>query len=135
MFSLLSCFRKVCTTKSFFRRKACNAIAERVEFYRSQLGFPEKGSEEFKMMSEELQTHVEDFYRTSESDVKSWLARLNTDGGNEGLPFWLDLNKAISDPYDFVKLTLHGVLDEMEKIALKILKEAAARAGSEIRIE
>ncbi|XP_028404298.1 interferon-inducible GTPase 1-like [Dendronephthya gigantea] len=91
-------------------------IIRKTEFFRSQLGFPEKDSEQFQEMSPAHKEAIKKFYFEPDSDVESWLRSFNADCED----LLAHVNKA---PYKFVFCILQIILDEMEKIALKILKE------------
>jgi hypothetical protein len=130
------------------RKRDFQLIVTKVEHYRSQLGFPKQDSEEFGMLSDVLKEKVRKFYLTSEIDVEAWLNKFYTENDDkdsiwdgvviegddeesrreEETLSWLDVCAAIKAPYGFVYNSLHCVLDEMEKIAVEILNETAARS-------
>ena len=120
------------TTGSYSCRINYQHVATMVEFYRHQLGFLEKDSDEFQQMSKELQEEVQRFYLTDDSDVNLWLRRFDGAPGDNTLHECMDEDAItiIDSPYKFVYQSLHCVLDEMNKLALNILNEA--REGSDI---
>lgn len=134
-----SMITKPFTTTKYSRKKDFNLIVAKVEFYRSQLGFPKQDSEEFNTMDKVLQDKVRRFYVTDEMDQESWLKQFDNYSGDENANedtdydeeeeylFWLDVYEAIKSPYKFVSNSLHHVLDEMEEVALEILNAAAVR--------
>ncbi|XP_028404265.1 interferon-inducible GTPase 1-like [Dendronephthya gigantea] len=104
-------------------------IKKRVNFYRSQLGFPEIDSEEFQKLSEELQKRVErfDIERVGRSgrDLVKWMKSI--DHSNE---FNIRIHKPFiitKKPFRFVDLFLQQVLLEMESAAKAILRETAEK--------
>ena len=143
-----SIIMKPFSRKENSRKRDFQQIVKKVEYYRLTLGFPKQDSEEFKMMSDVMQSKVRKFYLTSEINVEAWLSKFNTESDNvytkcgdedtklgdedksseEESLSWLDVYEAIKAPYSFVFSSLHFVLDEMGKIAVEILRETAARS-------
>lgn len=132
------------------REKDFKLIAKKVKFYRRTLGFPEKRSEDFKSLSKALQDEVLQFHFTKEDLSKASGEKDTDDSGKKdddsdsechdediecseevSLP-WLDIKLAKDKPYKFVSTSLKSVLPAMEKTALKILKEVAARSELEL---
>ena len=146
--------------KPFSRRKKSWAndfqlIVTKVEYYRSQLGFPKQGSKEFEMLSPKLQTKVQKYYLTSKINVESWLSKFDdksdvdancsdeageyedkeSESCDEKIVSWLDVREAIKTPYKFVYRSLNGILDEMKVIAVNILNETAARSQPDVHVD
>ena len=130
------------TTKRYSRQKDFKLIVEKVEFYRSKLGFPEKATKYFKSLSEGLQDEMRRFYLTVEN-LSKWYNRYCgdeecRDEDNKckeeemSLP-WLDIKLAKSKRYEFVSISLRSVLTSMEKTAVKIFKESAANADINLK--
>ena len=117
MVALKSIDAKALTTKSYSDSIDFQIIKEQVEFYRSQLGLPEKDSKEFQGMSEELQVQMQRFYLTDGMDVNSWLKTFDSDGAHcNSAPKCLDEAEAIQASFMFVYDSLYQVLDEMARI-------------------
>jgi hypothetical protein len=127
MVAFKSLILKTFTTESYSCNVNYASISEKVAFYRSQLGFPEKDSKEFQEMSEELQRQVERFYLPVNTDVNSWLEEFDGDD-TDGNTSASDEGKAdvtmLDSPYSFVYLSLNCVLNTMNEVALNILNEA-----------
>ena len=128
MVAFKSVVTKVFTTKSYSSKVDTQIIVEKVAFYRSQLGFPEKDSQEFNKMASELKEQVIKFYLTDTKDIIPWLkdfciGTAYDDSSTERD----DSTKGIEQPYKFVSWALYCVLDAMYKIALKILTAVTER--------
>ena len=128
MVAIKSIITKAFTTESYSSSVDTQIILEKVEFYRSQLGFPKQGSKEFNEMTLEIQEQVKRFYLTDTMDIIFWLKKFVIDvayDSSSSKPS--DSAKSIEKPYKFVYCSLHCVLDAMYKIALNILGNATER--------
>ncbi|CAB4027714.1 interferon-inducible GTPase 5-like [Paramuricea clavata] len=100
-------------------------IRKKFEFYSIQLEFPDNGSEEFQMLTEELQKKVEKFYQKPNQNRVDWLKSFDRDN-----TFNMRMYKKMmitKKPLVFVYRFLNLILDEMEETALAIVDEAAKR--------
>lgn len=128
MVAFKSVITKVFTTKSYSSKVDTQIIVEKVAFYRSQLGFPEKDSQEFDKMPSELQKQVIKFYLTDTRGIISWLKDFCIDTAyDDSSTEWDDSTQGIEKPYKFVSWALHCVLDAMYTIALDILAAVTER--------
>ena len=89
----------------------------KIRFYRSQLGLPEKDSEEFFNMKPKFQTRMKQFYQ---SEDKSYLKRCFT-------IFMKPIKAGSKMALSVVIDSLHRVLDEMQQLSLDILDDAAVQ--------
>ncbi|CAB3991261.1 interferon-inducible GTPase 5-like [Paramuricea clavata] len=105
-------------------------ITSKIKFYRSQLEFPENNSEEFKMLTENLQKRVEKFYLKPDQPVLSWLKSF--DEGNAYDIKMYGPFMVTNKPFKFVHKFLNLVLDDMEETALEIFDEATTREQDDV---
>ena len=104
-------------------------IKNKVNFYCKQLEFPDPDSEEFKMLSDDLQRRVKRFHPRPDVDVCEWLKSFDPDN-----TFKLRKRGKLimtKKPLKFVYRFLNFILDEMQAAALAILCEAAVRGDGD----
>ena len=97
-------------------------IRNKVHFYKRQLGFPDEDSEEFDLLSEDLQKRVGKFQHQPCQDLLQWLKSFDPDNKYDIREFSGIF--VTNTPFTFVKSFLEEILDEMEQTALDILMEA-----------
>ncbi|XP_028404344.1 T-cell-specific guanine nucleotide triphosphate-binding protein 1-like [Dendronephthya gigantea] len=107
--------------RSSFSKGWTELIIVKMNFCRSQLGFPDQNSNLFKELSPRHQEAVQRFCLNSDTDVVSFLQSFYPGDDDGGKP---DVNDTT---YRFVYRSMEKVLDKMEEIALEILKEAKAQ--------
>ena len=95
-----------------------NLIRSKVHFYKRQLGFPDEDSEEFDLLSEDLQKRVGKFQQQPCQDLLEWLKSFDPDNQYNIRKFVGMI--VTSCPVGF----LMEILDEMQQTALAILMEA-----------
>ena len=103
-------------------------IRDKVRFYSKQLEFPDIDSDEYSVLSGDLQKKLEKFYpKPNSQDHLEWLQSFDSNNTFNIKMF----GKMITTkkPLVFVYRFLNLVLDEMEETALAILCEAAVREG------
>ena len=102
-------------------------IQDKVNFYSKQLEFPNPHSEEFDMLSNDLQRRVQRFHPELDADICEWLKSFDSENtfniSKKGM--LITTKKRLMFLYRFLNL----VLDEMEEAALAIICEAAVRQG------
>jgi hypothetical protein len=104
-------------------------IREKVKFYSKGLEFPENESEEFEMLSEDLQKRVGKFHPKPGQDLLQLLKSFDRDDTyNIRMVKKMIITKK---PFVFVYRLLNLILDEMKETALAILCEAATREGDD----
>jgi hypothetical protein len=101
-------------------------IKSKVKFYRSQLSFPENGSEEFTMLTEDLQKKVTHFHLEPDQEMLPWLKSFDRDNKYD-IRMWgpLMISKR---PLKLVDEFLKQILDEMEIVASEILDQSSTIA-------
>ena len=101
-------------------------FVEAVKFYCAQLEFPDENSEEFWMLSEDLQQKVRNI-NPSYNDFLHWLKRFDKGNLHE-----LKKRKGhfvvAKNTWLFINHCLKLILREMEEVALDVLVEVAGRA-------
>ena len=113
MVALKSTFVKFLTTKEYSSKVNGKRILEHLEFYRSQLGFPERPPTYLPKVA------FQKFYITDEMYVKTWLKQFDEIGGyDEDDTTFLTQILALNKPYKFIDRSLTILLDKMEEIAL-----------------
>ena len=97
-------------------------IRDNVRFFKKQLEFPDEDSEEFDLLSEDLQKRVGKLQPKSHQDLLQWLKSFDPDNqyNIRKIAGMIVTNK----PLTFVKSFLEKILDEMQQTALDILMEA-----------
>ncbi|XP_028404346.1 interferon-inducible GTPase 5-like [Dendronephthya gigantea] len=93
-------------------------IISRIAFYRSQLGFPEEDSMEFKNFSPARQNDFRKFFIKPGVNVINWLKNFDHADFDQS---HLSVN---AESYRFLRRSMHHILDEMEKVAIEVMKEA-----------
>ena len=104
-------------------------IVKEINFYKSQLPFPEENIHYETWFSKELQKSMSRFnevLKIKESDFITWLKTFDTDGEDVG-----ESSKVVADDekekfkvsYKFVSRCLFNILDIMKKISIEILRE------------
>ena len=104
-------------------------IKNKVSFYCKQLEFPDPDSEEFNMLSDDLQRRVERFYPGPDADICEWLKSFDSEN-----TFKIRKRRKLimtNKPLKFVYRFLNFILDKMEEAALAILCEAAVRGDGD----
>ena len=97
-----------------------------IESYTLQLQFPNRDSDEFKMLSEDLQKKVRKFNDEPYIDILQWLKSFDQDNMYD-----VKINKKYiiaKKPLVFVQYVLNLCIDEMVEIACAILDAAAKKA-------
>ena len=95
---------------------------KKAQFYRSQLGLPEKDSDEFQKMKPKFQERMKTFYQREDANhFAEYLRRIN-------------LPNALSSesPYQLAENFLNKLLDDMQQLSLDILQDAATQVKEEI---
>ena len=98
-------------------------IGRKMEFYRSQLGLPEKDSDEFKMLKPEFQKRMTMFYQ--KEDENFWMkcfANLTKPIDPRSLQPFILLS-----PLDSATKSLNYLLDEMQRLSLDLLDDATSK--------
>ena len=97
-------------------------IKNNVHFFKKQLEFPDEDSEEFDLLSKDLQKRVGKLQPKSHQDLLQWLKSFDPDNQYNIRKF---VGRIVANrPLTFVKSFLEKILDEMQQIALDILTEA-----------
>ena len=97
-------------------------IRANVGFFKEQLEFPDEDSEEFELLSEDLQKRVGKFQPKSHQDLLQWLKSFDPDNKYNIREF---VGMIVTNrPFTFVKSFLEKILDEMQQTAMDILMEA-----------
>jgi hypothetical protein len=115
--------RKIWSSFQYICEKS---VTEAITSYCSQLAFPKNASEEFKMLTKDLQKKVRKIYPNYD-DFLQWLKRFDPEHKHK----LKKRNKryiVAKEPISFVNYCLKSILNEIEEIALHILDEAAKRA-------
>lgn len=105
-------------------------IAGEINFYKSQLGFPEENSDYVSMFSKKLQNSLTRFNvissKMDDADFKTWMKQFDTDGED----FWGSSDVADNEEeevkvsYKFVSRCLYNILDIMKDVSFEILRES-----------
>ena len=97
-----------------------------IESYTLQLQFPNRDSDEFKMLSEDLQKKVRKFNDEPYRDILQWLKSFDQDNMYD-----VKIKKkyiVAKKPLVFIQYVLNLCIDEMVEIACAILDEVAKKA-------
>ena len=114
-------------------RPHLRVIVEEINFYKSQLRFPEENSDFVSLFSKKLQNSLNRFNVISEMDAAdlndhliTWLKQFDTDGEDvEGSSDVVADNEKeeFKVSYKFVSRCLYNILDIMKEVSFKILGE------------
>ena len=110
-----------------------NRFIEAVKFYCAQLKFPDDDSEEFIMLSKDLQERVKNIHPCY-NDFFQWLKKFDN-GNRYHLRKRNERFVVAKNTILFIHHCLMMILREMENIALDILKEAADKAVDDEDLE
>ncbi len=105
-------------------------IRDNVKFFSKQMEFPDVASDEFSVLSEDLQKRLKQFHPKPSQNLLKWLKSFDPNNTfNIKAPFGMMIIS--KNPFKFVYHFLNLVLDEMKETALAILCEAVVGEGDE----
>ena len=92
-------------------------LRRKTEFYRSQLGLPEKDSDEFKMLKPVFQKRMKMFYQKEDEGFWRKCFAIPTNSSH---------TIGQLDPFKSATNSLNYLLDEMQKLSLDLLDDATS---------
>ena len=103
-------------------------IVHEINFYKSQLRFPEKNSDYVSLFSTELQNSLSRFdviSKMNDADLIAWLKQFDTDGEDfeESSEVVAHEEEEFKVSYIFVSRCLYNIFDIMKEISFQIMRE------------
>ena len=108
-------------------RPHLGVIKEEINFYKSQLRFPEENSDYVSLFSKKLQNSLNTFNlisRMTDANFKTWLKQFDTDGEDVWGIFADNEEEEYEVSFKFVSRCLYNILDIMQEVSFEILRES-----------
>ena len=102
-------------------------IKKEINFYKSQLRFPEENSDYVSLSSKKLQNSLNTFNvisKITDTKFKTWLKQFDTDGEDIWGVFADNEEEEYEVSYKFVSRCLYNILDIMKEVSFEILRES-----------